>query len=220
MIKIDLHVHTFYSDGKYSPEVMVKHSLKVGLNGIAITDHDTSEAHRRVKGYPIIPGQEVTTQFGHVVILCNFPPDPPRKIEELADYSKENNCVIFPSHPFDIFRAGIGEKVYNYKFDAIEVFNSKAPRSANEKALKISKELNIPGVANSDSHVKEALGSAYNELEISEFNVDEVLEELRKGKINPVGIGLTVKAKLKIVEWSILRKLKIAKNSRRVVHQM
>jgi Predicted metal-dependent phosphoesterases (PHP family) len=49
MIKIDLHVHTFYSDGKYSPEVMVKHSLKVGLNGIAITDHDTSGAHKELK---------------------------------------------------------------------------------------------------------------------------------------------------------------------------
>ena len=216
-MKIDFHVHTFYSDGRHSPEEMVKAALNKGLNGIAITDHDTSEGYNRVKDYPVIPGEEVSTQYGHVVILCNFPPTPPREIEQLVDYSKENNCVIFPSHPFDIFRAGIGEKVFHYRFDAIEVFNSKAPKSANEKALKVSKDLKLPGLANSDSHVLEALGSAYNELEIREFNVDEILEEIRKGRVKPVGVGLTAKAKLKIVEWSILRKLGIAKNPRRTM---
>ncbi|WP_221290751.1 CehA/McbA family metallohydrolase [Stygiolobus caldivivus] len=219
-MKIDLHVHTFYSDGKYSPELMIKTALKKGLDGIAITDHDTSEAHKRIKGYPVVPGQEVSTQYGHVVILCNFPPDPPRDIQQLIDYSKENNCLIFPSHPFDIFRAGIGEKVFSYKFDAIEVFNSKAPKSANEKALKASQALGLPGLANSDSHVSEALGSAYNELQITEFRVDDILEELKKGRVKPIGIGLTAKAKLKIVEWSILRKLKIAKNTRRTMYPL
>jgi predicted metal-dependent phosphoesterase TrpH len=217
MIKLDFHVHTFYSDGRYSPEEMVNYALKIGLNGIAITDHDTSKGLKNYRQIRIIPGQEVTTEFGHVVILCNFPPSPPRNLSQLVDYSRENNCIIFPSHPFDIFRKGIGNKVFEYKFDAIEVFNSKAPPNANKKALLASQQLKLPGLANSDSHVKEALGSAYNLIPLNEFNIDEILEKIRKKEIEAVGLGLTAKAKIKILEWSIMRKLGIAKNTGRTL---
>lgn len=213
MLKIDFHTHTFYSDGKESPQVMLEYALKIGLDGIAITDHDTSRAHLVFKDKHIIPGQEVTTQFGHVVILCNFPPSPPNTLPELSDYSKENNCILFPSHPFDIFRKGIGDKVFEYKFDAIEIYNSKAPRSANEKAKKASERLNLPGLANSDSHVKYALGSAYNVVDINEFEIDEIIESIRKNRVQNVSNGLTVKAKFEIAKWYILRKFRIEENT-------
>ena len=214
MLKIDFHTHTFYSDGKESPQTMLNYALKIGLDGLAITDHDTSKAHFVFKDtHHIIPGQEVTTQFGHVVILCNFPPSPPNRLPELIDYANENNCVVFPSHPFDIFRKGIGDKVFEYKFNAVEIFNSKAPRSANEKAKEVSQRLHLPGLANSDAHVKYALGSAYNVVNITEFNVDEILDCIRKNRIETVGIGLTVKAKFEIAKWYILRKLRIEKNT-------
>lgn len=37
----DLHVHTNNSDGLFSPEKVIDLAVKQGLNGIAITDHDT-----------------------------------------------------------------------------------------------------------------------------------------------------------------------------------
>ncbi len=37
---IDLHVHSNYSDGDYSPEELVKMAKKAGLSAIAICDHD------------------------------------------------------------------------------------------------------------------------------------------------------------------------------------
>lgn len=42
-LKGDLHIHTKYSDGQYSPEEMVKEALKLGYEYIAITDHSKSE---------------------------------------------------------------------------------------------------------------------------------------------------------------------------------
>lgn len=46
-MKIDLHIHTCFSDGVFSPEKIVDTAINVGLNAIAITDHDN------VLAYPI-----------------------------------------------------------------------------------------------------------------------------------------------------------------------
>lgn len=37
----DLHIHTFYSDGTFSPRAVVERAHKIGLDIIAITDHDS-----------------------------------------------------------------------------------------------------------------------------------------------------------------------------------
>lgn len=37
----DLHIHTFYSDGTFSPRAVVERAQKIGLGTIAITDHDS-----------------------------------------------------------------------------------------------------------------------------------------------------------------------------------
>jgi len=43
-MKIDLHCHSYYSDdGISSPEKLIKMALKKGLDGIALTDHDTTK---------------------------------------------------------------------------------------------------------------------------------------------------------------------------------
>lgn len=39
-MKCDLHIHTYYSDGVFSPEKIVDTAIDIGLNAIALTDHD------------------------------------------------------------------------------------------------------------------------------------------------------------------------------------
>lgn len=46
-MKVDLHIHTTYSDGVFSPEKIVDTAIDAGLDAIAITDHDN------VLAYPI-----------------------------------------------------------------------------------------------------------------------------------------------------------------------
>ena len=51
-MKYDLHVHSRYSyDGILSPEEIVKIAIKKGLNGIAITDHNTIRGSQEAKNY-------------------------------------------------------------------------------------------------------------------------------------------------------------------------
>ena len=38
---VDLHIHTNYSDGIFTPEQVVEYASRVGLSAISITDHDT-----------------------------------------------------------------------------------------------------------------------------------------------------------------------------------
>jgi predicted metal-dependent phosphoesterase TrpH len=64
----DLHLHTFYSDGTQSPQIIVELAAKNGLTTIAITDHDVVtgidpaiEVGKKV-GVEVIAGIEFTTE--------------------------------------------------------------------------------------------------------------------------------------------------------------
>lgn len=66
--KADLHIHTYYSDGRMSPADIVREAGKLGYTVIAITDHDGTdgveealEAGRRAK-VAVIPGIELDTE--------------------------------------------------------------------------------------------------------------------------------------------------------------
>jgi predicted metal-dependent phosphoesterase TrpH len=64
----DLHVHTSVSDGKYSPEAIVKKAAALGLKYLAICDHDSVdgiapalEAAKKFPQLTVIPGVEIST---------------------------------------------------------------------------------------------------------------------------------------------------------------
>jgi len=69
MAHIDLHLHTTYSDGSYSPPEVVSMGHHAGLTTLAITDHDTTdglpEAYSRASALnlSIIPGIEISSRF-------------------------------------------------------------------------------------------------------------------------------------------------------------
>ena len=42
---VDLHMHSYYSDGSFSPREVVELAKEKGLGFISITDHNTIEAH-------------------------------------------------------------------------------------------------------------------------------------------------------------------------------
>jgi len=64
----DLHLHTTFSDGTYSPEEMVSHARRHGLAALSLTDHDTVEGCDRAAkaceaaGIEFIPGTELTAE--------------------------------------------------------------------------------------------------------------------------------------------------------------
>lgn len=65
----DLHIHTMFSDGTFSPEEAVKEAHKLGLSCIAITDHDAVSAIEpamraaNTLDTEVIPGIELTAEM-------------------------------------------------------------------------------------------------------------------------------------------------------------
>jgi len=43
--RADLHCHTTFSDGSFTPEELIVHAKTIGLSALSITDHDTVEAY-------------------------------------------------------------------------------------------------------------------------------------------------------------------------------
>lgn len=75
----DLHLHTYFSDGTYSPEEMVAQAARHQLAAIALTDHDSVEGCERTalacetSHIQFIAGTELTAeQDGHEVHILGY----------------------------------------------------------------------------------------------------------------------------------------------------
>lgn len=72
--RADLHCHSTCSDGSLSPEQLVIHAKEIGLQGLAITDHDTIASYPEVfeigkeQGIEIIPGVEYSASHRDVSV--------------------------------------------------------------------------------------------------------------------------------------------------------
>jgi predicted metal-dependent phosphoesterase TrpH len=83
---IDLHTHSSVSDGTEPPAALVRAAAAAGLDGVALTDHDTTsgwdEAAAAVRELPLtlVPGLELSTRVGyrsvHVLGYLVDPADP------------------------------------------------------------------------------------------------------------------------------------------------
>lgn len=65
----DLHLHTVFSDGTYTPQQLVSESARAGLSAIAITDHDTvagipaAQEAAEKEDIELLPGIELTVEY-------------------------------------------------------------------------------------------------------------------------------------------------------------
>ncbi|MDD7306106.1 MAG: CehA/McbA family metallohydrolase [Peptoniphilaceae bacterium] len=144
---IELHSHTYHSDGDFTPEDLIELASEFGYRGIFITDHNTSSAfyelkNKDLKKFPIkiYQGIEWTTFHGHILILGN---------EKMHDFTKlniynldaciknlraeEKNIAIGIAHPYAIGNPICTGCHFEYKvkdysiFDYLEICNSENP---------------------------------------------------------------------------------------------
>ncbi len=185
-MRFDLHIHSNFSDGHDDVNAILKAAEKRGLDGIAITDHDTlggSRAARRViKDQKIeialIPGAEVTTSEGHLLVL-GVEEIPKRGLtpEETTEAAHELGGITIVPHPYHPFRHAIGRIP---GCDAVEVYNSKHLFGiANARARLGAMRRKLPMVAGSDSHFAETVGLGVTRIDAED--AASAIEAIRRG---------------------------------------
>ena len=197
----DLHMHSIYSyDGTASVTAILKRAEKIGLNVIAITDHDEITGSLKVlelaHNYKVdvIPGIEVTTADGDLLAL-NVTETIPRglSLTETVLKAGELGGFCIAPHPM---AGGLGMKSLSAytilkalrdpdvarTLIAIETYNATAlDKMSSHYARILADRLDMTQTASSDAHIIEAIGLGATEFE--GHTAQDLINSLRNGNV-------------------------------------
>lgn len=191
MLKIDLHIHSQYSeDAKGTPKEIIQSLQKKGINGMCITDHNTIKGSIEAikiapKNFIVIPGSEISTKEGHIIALNIKENILPKQtieitIEKIID---EGGIPIIPH----VYRnmSGIKKRKLNMlrdKIKSIEVFNSCSQPITNLKMAKLAKNNNFGGTGGSDTHEPQYAGYGYTTIDTNDNKIDSIISQIKNKK--------------------------------------
>ncbi|MGG3574008.1 CehA/McbA family metallohydrolase [Bacillus gobiensis] len=161
-VPAELHTHTYHSDGQQSVREMAEAAKQMGLEVVAITDHNTTRPLQEIEkasrefGIKMLFGLEWTTFYGHLLTIgydkltyTDWRTIGPLDIAKGIDQIHSCGAIAGIAHPFRLGNPiGTGchwefpfESIND--FDFIEVWNSTRPGSRyyNQKAFQYWTEL-------------------------------------------------------------------------------
>jgi predicted metal-dependent phosphoesterase TrpH len=188
--RYDLQVHTDASPcSGASPTAVVDAAASIGLDGVAITDHDTLagvDAARAAApdGFTVVPGLEVTTTAGHVLALdVEMPPEPGDPLSVVEAIHDQDGVAVL-AHPFDRLREHFAGDLAALAgvVDAVEAVNSRCLRRAYvRRARSFAAANDLPATGGSDAHFPMEVGRAYTVC------AGDPAEAIRRGATRPGG---------------------------------
>ena len=170
----ELHCHTIFSDGLATPRQCVERAFRKGIDVLAITDHDTAEGalpywERQPEAGPlVIPGEEVTTDAGHVLAFFVRSTIRPGPIAAVLAEVRKQGALAFMAHPV---RPPVAGSIRGMKteypdpevvtmLDGLEVVNGRSSSAANSLNMEYSELCeNLSGrapltrISGSDAHL-------------------------------------------------------------------
>ena len=183
----DMHSHTTYSDGRDTPEQMVKKAQELGV-GLCLTDHNAIGGTwqvRQQKEVPIIPAIEINTFEGPHILGYFYTYDELQEFytKRIQPYVKENpnirlkktfeetiadlkeyNCVYSIAHPCGPVWTNLlkymkeKRKHLLQKLPVLEVINGTQLRGSNQQAGELVKSYEKATTGGSDAHIAEQIG--------------------------------------------------------------
>jgi len=206
---VDLHTHTSESSAcaSQSVEELLFRAEAVGLDGVAVTDHNYIDAalkaqrlgrRRRIK---VFVGVEVLTEeIGDVLVYGlrqNFP-DAPVSLRRLAKLAEREGAVMFAAHPFRRnARNGLWAYIEESKFDwrravelpellrplaGLETYNGGATPQENADAALFAARYRLLGIAGSDAHGSLRVGWCATEFEYELDDDGQLVQALKIGR--------------------------------------
>jgi hypothetical protein len=212
--RADLHIHSELSDGLSSIEEVLESAERVGLDVIALTDHDDIRgafalrdlATRRSSPVEVVPGIEVTTRSGHLLAL--WVEDEVPMFCSLAEAIRrihEGGGIAVVPHPLSYLTFSVGEGALGQLaalgkteglVDAIEVRNpSYAGRVRASRAAWLNAHvLRIAETGSSDAHHAALVGTCWTDF--AGQTAAELRSALRSRATKADGRGWTLREHL------------------------
>jgi len=194
VLSCELHTHSQLShDGRDPVDLLVEQADAIGLDALAVTDHDEIEASLAAaelaeeRGMIGIPGIEVTSRAGHILGLgVDEKIQPGLPYENTLNLIRDAGGIAVIPHPFQEARHGVIANITLDQLamaDAIEVYNSRLLTGrANRQAKRFAQENGLPMVAGSDAHISEMVGQARTLIDATEPSVPAILDAIREGR--------------------------------------
>lgn len=201
--KLDLHFHTQSFGQTVVTEEDLRRALVIKkLDGLAVVNFfNISHAlwiKESLPEYLIIVGQEIWSSDGHIIGLglrervADF-----RSAQETVAAIHDQGGIAVAVHPY--LHLGAGRKVRHVSFDAVEVYNASIGGVFfyNYWARRLARQINLPGVAATDTTAPDFLGYSYTEVLTDKK--DDVLSAVRRGEVRlmkkafPIPAGFILK---------------------------
>ena len=205
---IDLHVHTINGShcSVLDPSVLLKYARGVKVDGVCITEHNTTWDLSGLKeaaleqGLRLFQGIEVNTDMGHVLAFglpCYI--SGISKAETLRRVLDEHGGAMIIAHPF----RGDISSFYGYSYynttpvldmeeicsrpifdlvDAMEVANGGATRDELNFSERACEKLKISGTGGSDAHSAYGVGCCVTEFHEEVNSEKDLISELKAGR--------------------------------------
>lgn len=194
VLSVELHAHSAAShDGRDPVDRLVDRALEVGLDALAVTDHNTIEASLRARelanqhGLVGIPGMEISTAAGHVLGLgIESPVEKGLSFHETLDQIHAEGGIAIVPHPFQESRHGVAKHLTKDEIamaDAIEVYNSRLLTGlGNRKARRFASARGLPMTAGSDAHISDMVGQAQTLVDTDDRSLEGILDAILAGR--------------------------------------
>jgi predicted metal-dependent phosphoesterase TrpH len=165
------HVHTRRSFDSFArAETIVRRCVALGIDAIAVTDHDTWQGAVDVLGVVdktnaplrVVIASEVATEQGDVIGLFLKDDLRMRSAPAFCDKVHEQGGLVQLPHPYRWHRL---DEALLSRVDLIEVVNARTGSADNARALELAKTRNLPQLVGPDAHRVGELNLARNEFE-------------------------------------------------------
>ncbi len=175
--RADLHIHTVASDGTAAVTQVLDRAVELGLDVIAITDHERIDAAvagraiARDRGLPleVLVGEEVTTLGGHLLALgLTTPVRSYRSLRTTIAEIHDQGALAIPAHPLVpyplcaqafVLRRLMDDGDESVHPDALETFNpTSLGRPRHASVVRFAGLYGLAQIGNSDAHALDAVG--------------------------------------------------------------
>lgn len=197
-IRVDAHCHTVASyDSQLLPERLLSRADAVGLDAVAVTDHDTVQGANVTADLAadydvtVIVGCEVSTADGHLLALgIDDAPTPDEPLVATAREIHDAGGLAVVPHPFQRSRHGASAAAIT-AVDGIEVCNAHTLVGLrNDQAERFARNRGYPAFGGSDAHRRAAVGLAATEVTLAAGRSPTpagILDAMRNGRTAAVG---------------------------------